>query len=1230
MNGRILPLWLCVAAVFACALSRGAEPTRRIDVSQKLASGRAGFQLQPPDRTGIAFTNFLALQRHLTNNILLDGSGVACGDVDGDGLVDVYLARLDGPNALYRNLGDWKFQDIATQAGVACADLDSTGVVLADLDGDIDLDLIVNSMGGGTHVFNNDGMARFSPSPQNPLNGQYGGTSLALADIDGNGTLDLYIANYRTVSLRDQPNTKFNVRMIKGQPQVTSINGRPLTDPEYTNRFTFHIGMKNGTATFTPEENGEPDGLYLNDGKGRFTLAPFTGGAFIDESGAPLREPPFDWGLSVVMRDLNGDGAPDIYVCNDFKAPDRIWINNGKGRFQAIAPHAILHTSLFSMGIDVADINRDGAMDIFVLDMLSRDHQRRMTQRGDAGGEMPGAGDAMSRAQSGRNTLLLARGDGTYAEIAHFSGVQATEWSWTPVFLDVDLDGFEDLLVANGFERDGMNVDVAAEIKARKTAQKMTSVEQLSLRARYPRLATPNVALRNLGNGRFQDASSAWGFDLAGVSQGMALADLDNDGDTDVVINNFNGPAFVLENTAPAPRIGVRLKGASPNTRGIGARITMRGGKVLQTQEVISGGRYQSSDDPMRVFAAEGGKPFSIEVIWRTGRRTVVSNALPNSIYEIDEAASHPFHAGGVAERRTALFEDVSSQLNHRHSDEPFNDFERQPLLPRKLSEPGPGVSWCDVDGDGRDDLFVSGGRGGALELFRNRTNGGFLRVTNAFAGVPLQREHTALVGVLDARGEFNLFTAAASYDELAPGGASVQRYVGKSTEEVGASRPWSVGPLAMADVDGNGELDLFVGGRAIPGQFPEFASSVLFLQKSGVFTADTANSAALTNAGLVSGAMFSDINSDGHADLVLACDWGPVRVLTNHHGKLSDATVALGLDKYRGWWTAVASIDANADGRMDIVAANWGENTRFESVRSHPLRLYYGDFDGNGIVEAIESYFDPATSRYVPARQLDAVTRGMPWLQARFPTWESFSRAGVNDLLGEFAQASRFLEVNWPATTVFVNRGDSFGAARLPDEAQWSPVFGLAVADFDMDGSEDVILAQNFFGVTADTSRYDAGRGLLLRGDGSGGFSAVAGDISGIAAYGEQRAAAVGDFDQDGRPDVAMTQYLGETKLYRNRGGTPGVRVRLAGPPGNRTAVGAQLQMGEGPKWGAAREVQAGSGYSSQHSSVLVLARTGSQVRVRWPGGKVTVSPLRPEWREVTIGIDGNTKGTP
>src|SRR5205823_2194347 len=365
------------------------------------ASGKVGFTLLPPTSTGIRFTNHISPERYLTNSVLLNGSGVAAGDVDGDGLCDLYFCGLEGPNALYHNLGNWNFEDVTVAAGVDCPALDATGAVFADIDGDGDLDLIVNSLGQGTHVFINDGQGRFTGQTNAPpLNDRRAGTSLALADIDGDGDLDLYVANYRTWTIRDQPASSVRVETVRGQPAVVRVINRPVSDPDLVGRFTVdaHGALK---------EEGEVDAFYLNDGAGRFTPLSFTGGKFLDEDGNPLKEPPYDWGLSVMFRDMNGDGAPDIYVCNDFQSPDRIWINSGDGQFRAIPRLALRHTSVYSMGVDFADINRDGYDDFFVVDMLSRDHQHRHNQGGMLFPVHVPIGETDNRPQYARNTLFI-------------------------------------------------------------------------------------------------------------------------------------------------------------------------------------------------------------------------------------------------------------------------------------------------------------------------------------------------------------------------------------------------------------------------------------------------------------------------------------------------------------------------------------------------------------------------------------------------------------------------------------------------------------------------------------------------------------------------------------------------------------------------------------------------------------------------------------------------------
>jgi len=701
--------------------ARGAEPAWQTISDGRLmpvaltTNGRPGFTLLTPAQTGVTFTNVLPASRFLTNQVLPNGSGVAAGDVDGDGWCDLYFCGLSSDNRLYRNLGNWRFEDVTASAGVACPDLDATGTGFADLDGDGDLDLLVNSLGGGTRLFFNTGQGRFTPGSQ-VLNPGHGGTSLAFADADGDGDLDLYIANYRVTTLMDAPGTRFTVRMVNGQPVVAQINGRPPTDPEWTNRFQFRFEkVEGGRGTFAREELGEADLFLLNDGRGHFEPVSWTGGAFLDEAGEPLRHPPFDWGLSVLFRDLTGDGLPDLYVCNDFGTPDRFWQNVGRGHFRAAPRLALRQTSLASMGVDAADLDRDGQDDFMVVEMLSRDHVRRLSQRTVAQAQGGEAGEITGRPQYPRNTLFWNRGDGTYAEIAQYAGIEASEWSWAPLFVDVDLDGFEDLLIPNGFERDNMNADVQDRIRQAGVGRPSRSAEELRLRGLFPRLDTANLAFRNRGDLRFEDVSRAWGFDTRTISQGACLADLDNDGDLDVVVNNLNAAAGLYRNEGTASRLAARLVGQPPNTRGIGARVTVIGGPQRQAQEITGGGRYLSSDDPQRSFATGTARALTVTVRWPNGRETTLSNVPPNHRVEVIEprvttgatAANlvpprQPPGTLSVASmagflptsQATIRFAEVDALNGHQHEDTVFDDFQRQPLLPRTLSQLGPGVAW--------------------------------------------------------------------------------------------------------------------------------------------------------------------------------------------------------------------------------------------------------------------------------------------------------------------------------------------------------------------------------------------------------------------------------------------------------------------------------------------------------------------------------------------------------
>jgi hypothetical protein len=1183
--------------------------------------GRTGFTLLSPEQTGITFTNVLEGRAGESNRVLLNGSGVAVGDFDNDGRPDIYFCSLNGQNALYKNLGGMKFKDVTAGSGIVCRNRFCTGAVFADINGDGWLDLLVATTGSGVLCFLNDGHGKFSDAT--PFAGtatRYGSATMALADVDGNGTLDLYVANYRTDDIRD-----------RGQVDLEMVRGKLSVPPALQDRLL----LVNGRLL----EYGEPDMLYLNDGRGHFTPVSWTDGAFLDEEGKRLTNAPLDWGLTATFRDLNGDGYPDLYVCNDFLTPDRVWINDGRGHFRAIDKLALRSASLSSMGVDFADLTRSGKLDFFVADMLSPDLRARRRQKSiqSPAPSTPGLYD--NRPQIARNTLFQDRGDGAYAEIGNYAGLPASGWSWSPVFLDVDLDGYPDLLIASGYPKDVQDLDTEARMRTQNRPRNQNSDPQKRLEAfidekvrnatLYPRLDGPVAAFHNLGNYQFAEATALWGTDQPGVHNSIAFADLDGDGDLDLVVNNLNGVAGIYRNESAAPRVAVRLKGLSPNTQGIGAKIKLLGGAVpMQSEEVISGGRYLAGSDPMLVFAAGHiADGMTIEVSWRKGTRSIIHGVKANRIYEIDEAGARDFKAPARAETRP-LFEDVSGLISHAHHEEEFNDFERQPLLPRKLSQLGPGAAWADLDGDGWDDLIIGSGKGGRLAVCRNDGRGGFQRMTGAPFDALAPRDQSGIIVWQNEVGQTVILAGSANYEDGLTTGSGIQQYdLGRKVwDDSLPARESSTGPLAVADIDGSGNLALFVGGRVLPGRYPEAASSAIYRRQGNQWAIDESNTRVFEKIGLVSGAVWSDLDGDGYPELIVACEWGPVRVFKNQTGRLRDITAELGLDKYTGWWNGVTTGDLDGDGRMDIIAANWGLNTPYHATPEHPASVYYGDFAERGAVGLIETEYDPALNALAPRRLREALSWALPDLAARFPTHKAFSESTIAQVLGEHQAQARELQASALASMVFFNRGDHFEAKALPIEAQWAPAFSVNVADFDGDGHEDVFLSQNFFANRPEVPRYDAGRGLLLLGDGAGILRAMPGQESGIRVYGEQRGAAVGDFDQDGRADLVVTQNGAETRLFRNVGAKPGLRVRLIGAPGNPRGIGAQLRLLFGKEAGPMRELHCGSGYWSQDSAIAVLGAPQPPVQlwIRWPGGAVTTTDLLKGVKEITVNREG------
>lgn len=1167
------------------------------------SSGRDGFRIVPPETSGIRFTNRLAPPVAAFNRNLMNGAGVAAGDFDGDGRCDLYVCAIDGTNALFRNLGNWRFEDVTERAGVGLPQSHAAGAVWADVDADGDLDLLVSTLGAGVRSFRNLGEGRFRESTADDgLTTTHGSTTLCLGDVDHDGDLDLYVANYGA----------FSALRSGGRAEVRRVNGQWVVSGPHGHRLRFIDGRI--------EEVGEADVLYLNDGSGRFQAVPWNSPAFLGTDGQP-KPPPLDYGLGAQIRDINGDGHPDIYVCNDFQTPDRFWINDGRGRFRE-APFPVLRKFPFSsMGVDFADLDRDGHLDFLVLEMASREHERQMRQVTGAPPHVNVPGRFEARPQVPRNALYRGNGDGTWSEIAEFAGLAASDWSWQPVFLDVDLDGYEDLLVVNGMIFDTQDRDTLARVQA---MGRLSPEDARSTLLLYPPFLTPNAAFRNRGDLTFEECAATWGFDSRRISQGIALADLDHDGDLDAVINCLNDGLLLLENRTVAPRLAVRLRGLPGNPQGIGARLRVLGGPVVQTQEILAGGRYLSSDEALRVFATGKASRLTLEVTWPSGSITTLSNALPNHLYVVHESPDrHPSARPHGPSPPTPWFADASPRLQHRHHEELFDDYARQPLLHRQLSALGPGVAWNDLDQDGIEELVIGTGRGGHLAGFRFLPGGTVESLASTWtapddvqslAAWTTTDGRPALLGVVSTYESTPATPPALIQITTAPG----TRHL--TVEPLAGLPPLdgSCGALAVADYDGDGDLDVFVGGRVLPGAYPGAPRSRLLRREGPQWVDDPHARDALAAAGMVSAALWTDLEDDGFPELVLAVEWGSIRVFRNHRGRLTEwdppvlglpespAQPERRLSALTGWWTSLTAADLDGDGRLDLVAGNWGWNTGYRASLARPLRLYFGHLSGGPTVDLIEAYYPPGLDAECPRRSFNALGQAFPFLSQKYPSHEAFARARLPDLLPLLPDRPHVLTAATLATTAFLQRTTGWDARPLPAEAQFAPCFGLTVADIDTDGHQDLFLAQNFFAMRIEWPRIDAGRGLWLRGDGAGGFTPLPATDSGVVLLGEQRGAALGDADGDGRPDLVVAQNGAATTLWRNSTVPIPTRVLLAGPPGNPRGHGATLRLRASDGRVALRELRSGNGYSSQDAPVAWFApsaetRAGS---LRWPGG--------------------------
>jgi len=1184
-------------------------------------SNLIGFKKIPSSQTNIDFIPQLTQAEISQNRFLLDGTGVATADVDGDGLIDIYFTQLNGPNKLYKNLGGFQFEDITEMAGVAHSNNYSMGALFADVNGNGYQDLLISTVDDENALYINNGDGTFEFKKDSGLQRGKGSTTMTMADIEGDGDLDLFVANYKVKRVYDVFDEK---ELIPGNI-LRRVDDRQDPDKikiEFNEPYAQYYDIiyrenKNPIVV----EIGEVNTLYVNDGTGKFEDV--TDERFLNHHGEAIELKP-EWSLTARFQDINGDQLPDLFVVNDYYSPDRIWINQGKGFFKEIDPTAIRRFSYSSMGVAMADINRDGHTDMYVTDMLSPAYERRAYHGVSIDKRPDKIADPSYQPQYMQNSMYLNRGDSTFQEIAYFSGVEASGWSWATKFIDVDLDGYEDIIINTGYPYNAMDMDFL---------RNKGEYEAVNLEKAAPKLDLVNKIFRNEGDLTFTDKSEKWGFDEADVSYGMATADFDNDGDLDLVITRFRKEPLILKNMTSAPRIGVRLRGNAPNTAGIGSKIVVDGAAAFQSTDVIAGGDYLSGSDSQLMFAANpDNQSHSITVNWPNGKVTTVKNVSANRIYEIYEPEENTNNQQSIVTKRNnriSIFKDISEALDFQDKSKLYNDYERQPLLPFSLSTEGPGIAWIDYNMDGYDDLFIGSSVGNKVNLFKNQDGESFERVQLNLNNTLPNGVTTSIIG-WPVEDSFNMVLGNSNYN-LSKSDSSVPSVISLESE---GNDIWSssdiqvlnattaIGPLALADYDGDGDLDLFVAGRVSPGKYPLSVSSKLLMNNgNNIFEVDSINEKIFRNIGLVTGAVFSDYDGDGDPDLFVSTEWGAIKLFENQDGQFKEITEKVGLSNFKGMWKSVVTGDFNNDGLIDIVATNMGKNSPYKINSDKPLKMFYYDLNNNGHMEIIESFYDEPMQAYVPMRKLYEYSVFESIIAGNITSYKQYAQKSLHELLGTPLDQLPSKEINTLEHMLFLNNGDTFEAHPLPAKAQFTMSLGAAVADFNNDGNEDLFLSQNYFNVPEKFPRQDAGKGMLLKGNGIGGFEVVSASESGIEIYGQQRGAAFGDFNNDGKIDLVVAQRDGNAKLYLNQIEKSGFRVKLRGTNHNVNGVGTKLRLVyDDGSYGPMREVQSGSGHYSMNSVVMVLGIKNNtapeHIHVLWPDGIEAVVPIKPnQW---------------
>ena len=1052
------------------------------------------FQSLDNDRTGINFKNTLFDDGPLNvaNYIYFyNGGGVAIGDINNDGLQDILFTGNMVRNRLFLNKGNFKFEDITPQSGVAEKQGWCTGANMVDINGDGRLDIYIcrsadaNPQLRKNLLFINNGDLTFSEKAE-----EYGladagySTHAAFFDYDKDDDIDCFIINH--------------------------------SSQKYTG------GVQDNLALRKEYNPASASKLYRND------MSPSTGRGlgeahFTDVSlQAGITSNVLSFGLGLAISDFNNDGWPDVSVSNDFNEPDYFFINNRNGTFTEQLSKSMDQTSLFSMGSDAADYDNDGLVDLVTLDMLPEDNK---TIKMHSGAENFDKFQYLFTQgfyyQYSRNMLQKNNGDGTFSEVGQLAGVSNTDWSWAALFGDYDKDGNKDLFVSNGYVKDYTEMDfLKYSVDRVIRSMHKDSVDPIPVYIqKMPTIEIPNYIYQNQGNGTFLKKSEDWGFDKKGVSAGAAYADLDNDGDLDLVVSHSNDFARIYKNNSETLTknnyLSIQLEGPSTNRSGLGTKVKLFCNGHQYYQEQSPGRGFQSSSDPVLNFGIGANNTIdSLLVIWPNDNFQKLLNVKANQrlTIKIADAKEKWFYDTSVY-RRPFFTQDTMPGVRHRENI--FSDFTVQVLLPNYLSRQGPCIEVADVNKDGLEDFFMGGAKGQPSQLFIQNKNNGFASKPLLPPAKSLSEDVSSAFFDADNDGDDDLYIASGGYEFNENDTAFQDRLYlndgkGSFTKKDNAlpQMLFSKGCVKAADIDADGDKDLFVGGRLVPGKYPIAPRSYLLLNdgKGNFSDATVSVCAALQQPGMVTDALWTDLNNDKQPDLVVVGEWMPVKVFINTNGKLADSSSTYIHFASTGWWNRINAADMDADGDMDIVIGNCGLNTQFHVNEKEPMSIYYKDFDNNGSIDPILCYYIGGVS--YPAASRDDLTDQLPGLKKKFLEYKQYAVATINDMFSpDQLKDAGILKAETMETVYLENLGaKGFSQHPLPIQAQYAPVHGIVLEDMNNDGKKDMLLAGNNTWTRIKFGRYTANHGVLLLADGRGGFTYIPQTKSGLTIRGNVR----------------------------------------------------------------------------------------------------------------------------